>query len=191
MQIGFFSLWVFKCKKSEISLCTPLQQSARAKNWTFAFLISMCVERICWIRSPNEQKVQIFYIKTILTKQSKKIISHWRKCVLFKTVKHNIKNVLKAILSSKDMNKYLIRPPICKIHTIRCFSYHFFSTKQFWFNLNIFWWQFISAPLCLLSKVWNGEGVSIEFCSIRGEMRRANDILACYSLLISHFRRLW
>ena len=80
--------------------------------------------------------------------------------------------------------------PQCKIHN-QVFFLSFFSTKQFWINLNIFWWQFISAPLCLLSKVWNGEGVSIEFCSIRGEMRRANDILACYSLLISHFRRLW
>ena len=102
-----------------------------------------------------------------------------------------IKNVLKAILSSKDMNKYLIRPPICKIHKIRCFSYHFFQQNSFDSIWIFFWWQFISAPLCLLSKVWNGEGVSIEFCSIRGEMRRANDILACYSLLISHFRRLW
>ena len=68
--------------------------------------------------------------------------------------------------------------------------FFFYKTVLIQFEY-FFWWQFISAPLCLLSKVWNGEGVSIEFCSIRGEMRRANDILACYSLLISHFRRLW
>ena len=153
----------------------------------------MCVERICWIRSPNEQKVEIFCTsRPSWPRPEQKNHQSLEKMCFVQNSETHIKNVLKAILSSKDMNKYLIRPPICKIHNQMFFlSFFFYKTVLIQFEYFFFRWQFISAPLCLLSKVWNGEGVSIEFCSIRGEMRRANDILACYSLLISHFRRLW
>ena len=108
MQIDFFffPLWVFKCKKGEISLCTPMPE-LRTERSHSSF---QCAWKESAELGHQMSKKLRFFVRPSWPRPEQKNHQSLEKMCFVQNSETYIKNVLKAILSSKDMNKYVIRP---------------------------------------------------------------------------------